>query len=369
MRKQILLVTDHIGQDGTGRFITYLANGLAHFDEYKVSLMIFHHEDRVFNKDISEKVNIIELQLKNRIRYSLPTIIKRIADIAPDVCIVLYTQLVYLSLLASPIKKRGTKILFRETIIPSMYRGNSSWFAKYLCRASYRKYDTIIAQSYDMSNDMSNNWGVNDSKIKVINNPISIKKIQECIVGSKRPDDMPKDNLPVYLSAGRLSYQKGYDIILKRMSQLKPNIPFEYYIIGDGESKEEIVDLIEEYKLGDSVKLLGFKSNPYDYISNCDALVLSSRYEGFPNIVLEANALGKPVFTNNCPGGINEIIEDGINGIACDFEKQSCFEEGLKAFQQTTFEPKKITELTERKYSNESIMNQYKLFLDTIVKE
>ena len=149
---------------------------------------------------------------------------------------------------------------------------------------------------------------------------------------------------------------------------MRTSTPFIYYIIGDGESKEEIVGLIEKYELGDSVKLLGFKSNPYDYISNCDALVLSSRYEGFPNIVLEANALGKPVFTNTCPGGINEIIENGINGIACDFEKQSCFEEGLKVFQQTAFDPKKITELTESKYSNESIMNQYKLFLDKIVK-
>lgn len=367
MGKHILLITDHIGQDGTGRFITYLANGLAEFEEYDVSLMIFHHVDSAFNEDISEKVNIKELKLKNRIRYSLPTIIKRIADIAPDICIVLYTQLVYLSLLASPIKKRGTKILFRETIIPSKYRGNSFWLSKFLCRASYRKYDNIIAQSNDMSNDMLRNWGVSESKIKVINNPVSIKNIQERINGNARPNDMPKDNLPVYLSAGRLSYQKGYDIILKRLSQMKPNIPFAYYIIGDGESKKEIGGLIEKYKLGDFVKLLGFKSNPYDYISNCDALVLSSRYEGFPNIVLEANALGKPVFTNICPGGINEIIENGINGIACNFEKQSIFEEGLKEFQQTDFEPENIIQLTEKKYSSESIMNQYKLFLDKII--
>ena len=364
MKRHILLVTDHIGEDGTGRFITYLANGLAQFEDYKVSLLTFHHEEKAFNKDITSKVNVIELNLKHRIRYSLPTIINKIAAIAPHICIILYTQLVYLSLFAYPIKKSGTRILFRETIIPSMYRGKSSWLSKYICRKSYQNYDAIIAQSNDMSNDLTYNWGVSDSKINVINNPISIKKIQERIIGCARPADMPKGNLPVYLSAGRLSYQKGYDTILKRLSEMKPKIPFEYYIIGDGESKEEIIGLIEKYKLSNTVKLLGFKSNPYDYISNCDALVLSSRYEGFPNIVLEANALGKPVFTNRCPGGINEIIENGINGIACDFEKQSCFEKGLKVFQQTAFDSVKIEHMITSRYGCNIIMSRYKEFID-----
>ena len=252
MSKHILLVTDHLGHDGTGRFITYLANGLANYDDYRVSLLVFHREDRVFNKDISFRVDVIELGLKHRIRYSLPKIINRIVAISPDICIVLYTQLVYLSLLSSPIRKRGTKILFRETIIPSMYRGNGTGFAKYLCKASYRKYDRIIAQSNDMSQDMVNNWGVNKSRITVINNPISVQKIIKSITNDGCPADMQKSNRPIFLSAGRLSYQKGYDIILKRLSQMHSHIPFMYYIIGDGECKEQVSALIQEYELSDS---------------------------------------------------------------------------------------------------------------------
>lgn len=364
--KNVLLVTDHIGQDGTGRFITYLANGLSSFEDYNVSLLIFHHEDRAFNNDISRRVNIIELDLKNRIRYSLTTIIKKISELAPDICIILYTQLVYLSLLASPIKKKGTKIIFRETIIPSKYRGNNSWLSKYICRLSYRKYDKIIAQSIDMAHDMTDKWGCKTDNIHVINNPISVNEIKEKVAKGEKPSDMCRIDKPVYLSAGRLSYQKGYDIILKRMAEMKPNIPFDYYIIGDGEKKEEVVSLIRQYGLEENVKLLGFQSNPYDYISNCDALILSSRYEGFPNIVLEANALGKPVFTNTCPGGINEIIENEVNGIACNFEDSQSFARGLIKFQQTSFDSTVISDMTMRKYSSESIMEKYKLFFDGI---
>lgn len=364
--KDILLVTDHIGQDGTGRFITYLANGMSSFEDYKVSLLIFHHEDRAFNNDISNKVNVEELNLNNRIRYSLPTIIRKISDLAPDICIILYTQLVYLSLLASPIKKKGTKIIFRETIIPSKYRGDSSWLAKHICRLSYRKYDKIIAQSIDMAQDMTSNWGCKSERIQVINNPISVGKITEIATKGEKPSDMCRKEKPVYLSAGRLSYQKGYDIILQRMAELKPNIPFDYYIIGDGENKEEVETLVCQYGLEENVKLLGFRTNPYDYISNCDALVLSSRYEGFPNIVLEANALGKPVFTNTCPGGINEIIVNGVNGIACNFEDHKSFANGLAEFQQASFDSTAITNMTISKYSSESIMKKYKDFFDNI---
>lgn len=364
--KDILLVTDHIGQDGTGRFITYLANGLSSFEDYKVSLLIFHHEDRAFNNDISNKVNIVELNLNNRIRYSLPTIIRKISDLAPDICIILYTQLVYLSLLASPIKKKGTKIIFRETIIPSKYRGNSSWLSKYICRLSYRKYDRIVAQSIDMAQDMISKWGCKSEMIQVINNPISVEKIKGIASKGEKPSEMCRKDKPVYLSAGRLSYQKGYDIILKRMVEMKPNIPFDYYIIGDGENKEEVETLVRQYELEENVKLLGFRPNPYDYISNCDALVLSSRYEGFPNIVLEANALGIPVFTNTCPGGINEIIENGVNGIACDFEDPQSFKKGLAEFQQRFFDSSAITDMTIMKYSSESIMKKYKQYFDNI---
>lgn len=366
MKKRILLVTDHIGQDGTGRFITYLANGLSFFDDLEVVLLVFHDENYAFDSDIMESIHIEKMKLKKRTRYSLSKIVRRIIEINPSVCFVLYTQLLYLSLFSGPIKHKGIKLVFRETIIPSIFRKNLNPISKWICRFSYRKYDQIIAQSNDMSNDLITKWNVNPKSIRVINNPISIDKITNAINACSRPEDMPKDELPVFISAGRLCEQKGYDIILKRIAELSPNIPFKYYILGDGEKKNELQEIIDKNKISEYVKLLGFKHNAYCYLFYSDGLILSSRYEGFPNIVLESNALGKPVFANFCLGGINEIIIDGKNGVYCNFENHFDFKKGLERFMNTNFNAKFIKDITLSRYNYTTIMAEYKKFIDAL---
>ena len=88
------------------------------------------------------------------------------------------------------------------------------------------------------------------------------------------------------------------------MVELGDKLPFNLYILGEGSLLDEITCTIKQLKLEGSVKLLGFQSNPYSILKQADGIILSSRHEGFPNVLLEANALGIPIFSNQCPGGV-----------------------------------------------------------------
>lgn len=365
---KILLIVDAIGQDGTGRFVTHLANGLSEKQCFDVTLLTLHDENGVFNRDIASRVKVERLQLEGRIRFSLGMITRKIVELKPNICFVLYTQLVFLSILSPYLRFKGIRVYFRETIIPSMYRNHLNVVHKYLIRKAYNMYDGIIAQSNDMASDLIDKWGCKKTKIKVINNLVSPEKIQETIKDLEKPSDIIRAEKPVYLSAGRLTHQKGYDIIINRLAELKPQIPFKYYILGDGEEKEKLEQLINENGLEKTVFLLGFKTNPYIYIKHADALILSSRYEGFPNIVLEAMTLGKPVFSNTCLGGINEIIINGKNGVACDFENKMAFSQGLTQFMNTKFDSSMIIDTMNSRYSKTAIMDKYATYFQEEMK-
>lgn len=355
--KNILVVIDHIGQDGTGRFITYLVNELTKSRKVEVTLMMFHDEESKFDKLLSPDVNIIRLHLQKSIGSSLHTIYKSIVNAHPDFCLFGYTQLLMLGYLAPLLKIHSIKVVFRETIIPTLFHYNDAGWKNFIYKHAYHRFSFIIAQSDDMKQDLVDNWGCNEGKIIKVNNPVDMGEIRKKAEGNC-PSELINKEIPTFVSAGRLAPQKGYDIIINRISEMKPNIPFRFLILGDGHLQNNLQKQIEECGVGEYVKLLGFKTNVPQYIKNSDGLFLSSRYEGFPNIVLEALALGKPVFSNTCPGGINEIIRP-VNGVACDFTDTVSFQNGLHEFIKRANDSTNICRDVENRFGIESIMQKY----------
>ena len=116
----------------------------------------------------------------------------------------------------------------------------------------------------------------------------------------------------------------------------------------NGEEKEKLLNLSKELNIEDRVHFLGFQKNPYKYMAQADLLILSSRYEGLPNVVLEANTCGLPVVAYNCPGGTREIIKDGLNGflVECGNIDELAYkiEEAIKELNQ---------------YQNDMIVQEY----------
>ena len=120
------------------------------------------------------------------------------------------------------------------------------------------------------------------------------------------------------LAVGRLTAQKDHLTILKAVKNLKKNFKIRLIIIGDGFKQKELLSYIKDNNLEDQIKLIGYKKNPFPYIVKSDVIILSSLYEGLPNILLEAQYLKKYIISTNCPTGPKEIL---INGKAGDLVK------------------------------------------------
>jgi len=156
------------------------------------------------------------------------------------------------------------------------------------------------------------------NKTTTIYNPFPITKILK--LSSEECSPYTKKNTVKLLSIGRFVPQKNYPNLINAMRILKEeyNFPFELIIIGSGPKEEEIKQLISDFSLNDNIQLYPETNNPYKFISKSDIFVLSSDFEGFGNVIVEALICNKKVVSTNCPSGPSEILKNGEFGFLCD---------------------------------------------------
>jgi glycosyltransferase involved in cell wall biosynthesis len=165
-----------------------------------------------------------------------------------------------------------------------------------------------------------------------------------------------------YITVARLSEEKGIDNILRALQ--KTTTPFQYTIIGDGPMMSSLKQLCVDLKLQHHVLFAGAQSLPYNVVAQPDLFLMASHYEGFPNVLLEANALGIPVVCFDAPGGINEVVNPSINGLLVPPNDIDAFATAIDKAASFPFDSKKIQEFTLEAYSIKNMMDKWeKLFL------
>lgn len=190
----------------------------------------------------------------------------------------------------------------------------------------YRCFNKIICVSEDVKKSFVEKFDIKENvevRYNVINEKIILDRSKEDI------DDINISNKFKIISIGRLSKEKGYIRLLEVHNKLLGDgFAYELWIIGEGEQKNEIKQYIIDNKLNESVKLLGFKSNPYKYLRKCDLFVCSSVTEGFSTVATEATILGIPIVTTDC-AGMNEILGNSEYGLITENSIDGLYE-GLK---------------------------------------
>lgn len=307
--KQILFVISSLEAGGAERVISILANYFVR-NRYTVTIVTYLSKNRDWYRLDSRIVRIEIGHFHNRSKidfinnnilrmYKLRMIIRKCN---PDVVISFLTEVNVLVLLATI--NLGIKTIVSERVDPTMHHELLSIF-KWLRRAMYPWASTLVVQTQSIANYYSKWSGV---KIKVIPNPAIVP-----IVTHGNNVNIHK---PCIVALGRLSEQKGFDLLIKSFSKIAQKYPeWNVIIIGEGEKKKELLDLVHHLKLTNRVSLIGRVKNSYSILQKADIFVLSSRYEGFPNALLEAMASGLPVVSFNCPSGPAEIIIDNYNGM------------------------------------------------------
>ena len=218
-----------------------------------------------------------------------------------------------LPLLAQPILILKTlslirsKVVYRECNMPS-----SHGIAEMrLSRILYRHANVLISQTMEMKEEMTKYYGVEDNDVITINNKDLIKQqIEESVaLDSNRIN---------YMACSRLSPQKDIPTMLKAFAVVRKTVPNAIlYLIGKSDSEEygmNLKSLACSLGISKYVKFVGFQANPYKYLKHADVFVLSSTYEGLPNVMLEAMYLGKPVAVTACIPYISQAVQTGVNG-------------------------------------------------------
>lgn len=188
--------------------------------------------------------------------------------------------------------KRKTKLLLREANTVENYQHSRFKFlaAKYL----YPLADQIIAVSPDVMFDMKNIFKINENKLRLIPNPVDSLQLSEEHVTSS----------PLVLAVGRLVPQKGFDVLISAFARLDPEIRGNLVIAGEGSSRLMLENLVDELGVGDCVSLPGYVENPFKAFERAWLVVVPSRFEGMPNVTLEAMQRGFPIVTTRHRGGV-----------------------------------------------------------------
>lgn len=186
----------------------------------------------------------------------------------------------------------------------------------------YSQYDKIVTVTEGNYQSFFKAMDFDKSKVRIIPDILDVDYIYE---QSKAKNPFKDEKNPVILTVGRISPEKGYDLLIGAAEILvKKKKNFKWYIIGNGE-KEKYQDMIDQKCLGENVIFLGSRSNPYPYFKECDIYVQTSLHEGNCLTLLEAMTLGKACVTTNFPTGI-EKIEHGVNGLVADMNALSIAE-------------------------------------------
>ena len=181
-------------------------------------------------------------------------------------------------------------------------------------RRYYPRNDAVIAVSRGVADDFLELAPLSPSRLHVIPNPVVTPGIEHMAALDAGHPWLEPGQPPLLLAVGRLHPQKDYPTLLRACAALPRSIAWRLLILGEGEQRHYLEQLIGELDLTGRAALGGQVDNPYAYMARARLLVLSSAWEGFGNVLVEAMAVGTPVVATDCPHGPGEILDKGRLG-------------------------------------------------------
>lgn len=347
----------NLGGGGGERVVSILLNNIERTKFIPNLVLIKRTGSDAFVKNLKSDVIVHQLDVNVRIKFSFPIVIKKLIKLCktqkPNV---LFFGSGQINALISPflfLFPSDIKMIARESNLPSIFE--KYFIIKFFYKYCYSNYDSIIVQSDDMFQDLNKKFNIHSSKLIKINNPVDVAYIRQKLKEYKEVGF--SENKINLLAAGRLTYQKGFDLLILQLAQIK-NQEYFLTILGEGEEMDILKKLVRENNLQDNICFRGNVENPFKYMEKADAFVLSSRFEGFPNVILETLVCGTPVLANNCLGGINEIIESGFNGEVFSFENGD-FEIKFNAFINSEYNRIEIKKDAIKRFGSKNKMVEF----------
>lgn len=297
---------------GAQRAMLSLANALAKQD-FTVDLVLASATGP-YLAEVSPSVNIIDLR-KPKISRSIFGLVKYLRDRKPLAVISAMGHANCALLLARKLSGTKARVVVSEREDPSAK-------SKYPCylrsgvvdllnRRLYPSADVVHAVSFGVASAVKKKFELPADKVQVVYNPIDRAQILNRAKAEPTQSFALSKTGLVIMAAGRLSKEKDYPCLIRAFSMVRQKIDAHLVILGDGKLRHELEQLVIKCGLSADVTLPGFVNNPFPLMKSADLFVLSSAWEGLPNVLIQAMACGTPVVSTDCPSGPSEILEDG----------------------------------------------------------
>ncbi|EXJ23344.1 Alpha-1,4-N-acetylgalactosamine transferase PglJ [Alkalibacterium sp. AK22] len=358
--KTVAVLVPTMAGGGAERVVATLVRTINR-EKFRIHLILVRAEGP-YMELLPDTIKITSLNA-GHVRYALIKLTNVLNTVQPDIVFSTLDELNLGLVLIKPFLRKKPKIILREANTPSKSLSTLSPLKKksvlFLYTHFYPRADLIIAQCMAMRADILHTYKLSSEKVTHIYNPLDIDTIiKQSFEGNPYPE-----GLIHLLAVGRLSYQKGFDILLEAVRivlQTEPTVHLT--VIGEGSLKQELSTLSEKLEIDQHVQFLGFKKNPYPYYRYADAYILSSRWEGFPNSLLEALACGTKVVATDCPSGPREILLDNAYGTLVPASDPQALAEGILH----TIKSKNKSGKRAEAYRVEAIIEEYEKVFNTV---
>ncbi len=314
--RPICLFLPSLAGGGAERVFVTIANEIASRN-IPVDLIIANGKQLDYLSEVSDRVNTIILGVP-RTLFALPKLATYLRQNKPLSIMTTMAQANFIGKAALLITKgSNTKHIIRQAIAPGIMPIKNALITailKPLTLHMYRHAGCVVSVSNEMAELLQQQYGI-DSNVKTIFNPIDTNNLQILA------HDSPEKKTPwgdkyssVIIGVGRLNKQKDFQTLIKAFSIVLQSEKAKLIILGEGPERATLQATINEYGLTDHVWMPGFIQNPFPYMQNANVFVLSSKYEGLPNALIQALLLDTRCVSTRCPTGPTEILENGRLG-------------------------------------------------------
>jgi glycosyltransferase involved in cell wall biosynthesis len=308
-RTKVLLLTPRIGGGGAEQVMALVARGLSR-EKFEVHLGLVRVPDP--GAGAAPPWVTIHALAAGRARAAALPLIRLIWRLRPDVILSGAPEISFMVLFLRPFFPPATRVVVRQngTVSAALAHGGVPWYTRLLYRMLYPLADCVICQSCAMAEDLKREIVIAGKRIMVLPNPVDL----EGILAAQSAPSAWNGEGPHLLAVGRLAPVKGFDLLIEALVRVRERFPSaDLTIAGSGKEKAALEALSQKANLGSSFRIAESLANPYRLFPGATLFVLSSRYEGMPNALLEAAAAGLPLVATPASGGVVELLQ-GRNG-------------------------------------------------------
>ena len=350
---------------GAERVVVNLLRGLVERQVQTQLILASAHGS--YMDQVPPQVEVVDLGVKH-VRQAIWPLRRLLKEQPPQVLISHLSHANLAAVLAMRPLQIPTRLLLVEHLTMSAYKGTTvkDRLIQPLARWLFKHADAVAAVSHGAARDLEEQLRMPSESVHVLYNPVVDASLEQKRQESLSHSWLDASDQPLVVGIGRLTEQKDFGTLIRAYAQIANPSSCRLVILGEGEERAELEELVRQLGLEERVLLPGFVENPYAWLNRADLFVLSSRWEALPTVLIEALACGVKVVATDCPSGPAEILQDGRWGRLVPMQEEQAL---AAAMEQALAEQGDSGLLQQRAadFSVESAVDQYLALIRELV--